>query len=122
MLKENLNDNNLKLKETSSEWALQYVVKVFDENNYNNICELAKIALITPATNAWPEIGVSALKRVKSQMQSTMKNDLLKSLLNISINGSSLNSPSARRLTSYQREYVIPMQMKQTRKYHRSSA
>ena len=93
-----------------------------NKNKYNNICELAKIDLITPATNAWPEIGVSALKRVKSHIQSTMKNNLLKSLLNISINGSSVNSPSARRLTSYQREYVMPMQMKQIRKYHKSSA
>ena len=29
------------------------------------ICELAKIALIKPVTNAWPERGGGALKRVK---------------------------------------------------------
>ena len=51
------------------------------------ICELAKIALIKPVTNAWPERGGGALKRVKRWMPSTMKNDLLNSLLQISING-----------------------------------
>ena len=33
-LKENLTNNNLKLKETASEWALQYVVKGFTADNY----------------------------------------------------------------------------------------
>ena len=65
LLKENLTDNNLKLKETVFDWALQYIVKGFREDNYIYICELAKIALITPVTNAWPERGASAVKRVK---------------------------------------------------------
>ena len=52
LLKENLTNNNLKLKETASEWTLQYIVKGFREDNYIYICELAKIALITPVTNA----------------------------------------------------------------------
>ena len=64
----------------------------FREDNYIYICELAKIALITPVTNTWPERGAIAVKRVKRRMRSTMKNDLLNSLLHISINDPSENS------------------------------
>ena len=98
LLKENLTNNNLKLKETASEWALQYIVKGFREDNYIYIFELAKIALITPVANAWPERDASALKRVKSRMRSRMKNDLLNSLLHISINGPPANSKEADQL------------------------
>ena len=98
LLKENLTNNNLKLKETASEWALQYIVKGFREDNYIYIFELAKIALITPVANAWPERDASALKRVKSRMRSRMKNDLRNSLLHISINGPPANSKEADQL------------------------
>ena len=98
MLKENLTDNNLKLKKTASEWALQYIVKGFREDKYIYICELAKIALFTPVANTWPERGASAVKRAKSRMRSTMKNDLLNSLLHISINSPSANSIEADQL------------------------
>ena len=64
----------------------------FREDNYIYICELAKIALITPGINTWPERGAIAVKRVKRRMRSTMKNDLLNSLLHISINDPSENS------------------------------
>ena len=95
LLKENLTDNDLKLKETASEWKLRYILKRFREDNHIYICELAKISLITPVTNAWPERGASVEKRVKIQMQSTMKNDLVNSLLHISVNGLSTNSKEA---------------------------
>ena len=98
LLKENLANNNLKLKEITSEWALQYIVKGFREDNYIYICELAKIVLITPVTNAWPERGASAVKRIKSRMRSTMKNDLLNLLLHISVNGPPANSKEADQL------------------------
>ena len=42
-LQESLTDDNLKLKETASEWALQYIAKGFREGNHIYICELAKI-------------------------------------------------------------------------------
>ena len=98
MLKEKLTSNYLKLNETASEWALQYIEKGFREDNYIYICESAKIALITPVTNDWPERGASAVKRIKSRMRSTMKNELLNSLLNISINGPPANNKEADQL------------------------
>ena len=69
-----------------------------------------------PVTNAWRERGASAVKRVKSRMWSTMKNDLLNSLLHLSINGPSANKEADQIL-----EYVMLIQMKSTRKYHNST-
>ena len=34
-----ITDNNLKLKETASEWALKYIIKGFREDNFICICE-----------------------------------------------------------------------------------
>ena len=62
------------------------------------VIELAKLAMITPVTNAWPKRGASAVKRIKSRLRSAMKNDLLNALLHISMNGLPANSPQAERL------------------------
>ena len=51
------------------------------------ISSISKIAYIIPVGNAWPEIGESAIKRIKTNKYSTMKNDALNALLMISING-----------------------------------
>ena len=56
--------------------------------------------MTVPVTNAWPERGASAVKQVKSGSRSTMKNDLLNALLNISINGPAYNSKEAKQLIS----------------------
>ncbi|CAB4013808.1 zinc finger 862-like, partial [Paramuricea clavata] len=51
-----------------------------------------EVALVLPVSNAWPERGASKLKLVKSRLRSCLKNDLLNSLLQISINGPDLFS------------------------------
>ena len=56
--------------------------------------------LTVPVTKAWPECGANAVKWVKSHTRSTMKNDLLNALLNISINGPVYNSKEAKQLIS----------------------
>ena len=43
-------------------------------------------------TNAWPERGASAVKRIKTRTHSSIKTDLLNGLLHISINGPPVNS------------------------------
>ena len=48
---------------------------------------MARVSLIKPVCNAWPEHGANAVKRIKSCLQSTMGNDVLWSLL---INGPDL--------------------------------
>ena len=41
-----------------------------------------------PVSNAWPERGASAVKRLKTRLRNSLKKDMLKSLLHITINGS----------------------------------
>lgn len=43
--------------------------------------------LSTPVSNAWPERGASCVKRVKTRFRSTLENDMLQLLLQVSING-----------------------------------
>lgn len=43
--------------------------------------------LSTPVSNAWPVRGASCVKRVKTRFPSTLKNDMLQFLLQVSING-----------------------------------
>lgn len=40
-----------------------------------------------PVFNAWPERGASAIKRMKRILSSSLKEDMLKSLLEVNING-----------------------------------
>ena len=95
-LRKQLAENKLKFKQTSSEWALEYIARAYrEETDFSAIFELAIIALIAPITNALPELGASAVKRVKSCMRSTMKNDILNALLHISLNGPPANSKDA---------------------------
>ena len=62
------------------------------------VIELAKLAMLVPVTNTWPERGASAVKRIKSRSRSAMKNDLLNALLHMFMNGPPANSPEAERL------------------------
>ena len=83
--KSQLKSNKTELKSTSAEWSLKQIVKKYAEmDEFKEIAFLAQMFLIIPVTNAWPERGASAVKRVKSCTRSTMKNDLLNALLNIS--------------------------------------
>ena len=59
---------------------------------YPCISKIAEVALALPVSNAWPERGASKIKLIKSRLRSRLKNDLLNSLLQISINGPDLFS------------------------------
>lgn len=60
-------------------------------STYQHLCpcllELAKVCLSLLVSNAWPEHGASAIKRLKTRLQSTLKTDMLNALLQVSING-----------------------------------
>ena len=53
---------------------------------------LAEPCLSIPVSNAWPERGASALKRVKPRLRNRLKNDMLQALLQVSINGPAVES------------------------------
>ena len=97
--KAGITENKFKLKHSSAEWALQNTVNIYkDDQEFGKVVQLAKIACITPVTNAWPERGASAIKRIKSRTRSTTRNDLLNALLQISINGPEMNSSDTEKL------------------------
>ena len=94
-----MTENKFKLKQSSTEWALQNTVNIYkDDQEFGKVVQLAKTAYITPVTNAWPERDASAVKRIKSRTRCTMRNDLLNALLQISINGPEMNSSDANKL------------------------
>ena len=78
--------------------------------------QLAKVACITPVTNAGPERGASAVKRIKLRTRSTMKNDLLNGLMLISINGPKANSSEAEKMIE-----KACLKFQQTRRNKRSN-
>lgn len=63
---------------------------------YPLIVELAEVALSAPITNAWPERGASAIKRIKTRLRNRLKNDMLNALLQVSINGPAVATPEAK--------------------------
>ena len=91
-------ESSVKSSLTPLEWALQQLFKMKSEYGYFYplIVELAEVALSAPITNAWPERGASAVKRIKTRLRNRLKNDMLKSLLHVSINGPSVSTPEAK--------------------------
>ena len=99
VLKENLAANKLKLQYTATEWALKQIcTSTVDIDEYPIISSISKIAYITPVSNAWPERGGSAIKRIKTNSRSTMKDDALNALLMVSLNGPEPGTPDAKSL------------------------
>ena len=69
--------------------SLKRVFKLLSEFGYfyPKIVQLEEVTLSAPITNAWPERGASAIKRIKTRLRNMLKNDMLNSLLHISVNG-----------------------------------
>ena len=74
---------------TPTEWSLQRLLSMRTEYGhfYPKLVWIAEIILSLPTSNAWPERGASAVKRIKSRLRSSMTNQMLEALLHISING-----------------------------------
>lgn len=72
-----------------TEFILRRVVKdqVAHRINFPQMVDAAQICLTKPMSNAVVERGASALKRVKKRLRSRLKNDMMASLLHISLNG-----------------------------------
>ena len=97
--KTRMTENKFKLKQSSTEWALQNTVNIYKDNQeFGKVVQLGKTACITPITNAWPGRGASAVRRIKSHARSTMRNDLQNALFQISISGPEMNSSDADKL------------------------
>ena len=77
-----------------TEFFLRKVVKEQASHriNFPHIVDAAQICLIQPMSNAVVERGASAVKRLKTRLRSRLKNDMLSSLLHITLNGPSHRS------------------------------
>ena len=66
------------MKFSPTDWALKYLMRNSNDSEYNLVIKIVRIAMVTPVSNAWPERGASAIKRIKSRMHSTMNVDMLR--------------------------------------------
>jgi len=62
---------------------------------FPKLVTLAEISLSAPVTNAWPERGASALKRLKTRFRNRLHSDLVNALMQITLNGPPVQSPKA---------------------------
>ena len=77
---------------TPTEWLLTKLCGISSfRAMFPNLMKLATVAQTLPMTNAWPERGASALKRIKTRLRNSLKDDMLESLLQIAINGPSVS-------------------------------
>ncbi len=77
------------ITKTPTEWTLEFLVKMRSTLQYllPLLLEMEVLCLSIPVSSAWPERGASCVKRIKTRLRSTIKNDMLESLLHIAING-----------------------------------
>ena len=73
---------------TPTEW---FINKLLSDRvafrDYSEVLKLAEIAAVIPVSNAWPERGASSMKLIKSRLRSSLKSDLLNTLMQVAING-----------------------------------
>ena len=62
---------------------------------FPKLVTLAEISMSAPVTNAWPERGASALKRLKTRFRNRLNSELLNALMQITLNGPPVQSPKA---------------------------
>jgi hypothetical protein len=82
---------DLKEEKKTTEVVLQRLMSLKNplDNKYifSKLAHIAAIILSLPVSNAWPERGASALKRIKTRLRSRLKDNMLSGLLQVSING-----------------------------------
>ena len=84
---------------TTTTWALHHILKLPSYRHfYLLLSNLAECHLSIPISNAWPERGASALKRIKTRLRSRLQNDMLQALMQVSINGPPLHSEQCKEL------------------------
>ena len=73
-------------------WMLQRVMgqKHSFEKFFPSLVSVFEILLTLPVTNAWPERGASAIKRIKTRLRNRLAPDILNALMQITINGPEL--------------------------------
>ena len=85
-----------------TEWCLTRPMKL--QTSYSLVfpalVHIAEVCLSMPVSNAWPERGCSALKRVKTRLRSRLSVEMLQTLFAISINGPNVGTPECESLVT----------------------
>ena len=73
---------------TPMEWCLSRILQMQCAlgSLYPCISRVSEVALALPISNAWLDRGASKIKLIKPRLRSRLRNDLLNSLLQISLN------------------------------------
>jgi len=84
---------------TSTTWTLHQMTRQPSFHHFFPLLlSLAECCLSIPVSNAWPERGASALKHVKPRLHNRLKNDMLRALLQVSINGPRVESDTCAKI------------------------
>ena len=81
---------------SATEWCLIKLQNLSTKHHYPLLSGVAEVALALTVSSVWPERTASILKWQKNRLRSKLKNNLLTSLLYISLNGSEMYSPTFR--------------------------
>ena len=94
---EGMNESHL---ETATEWCLKRLIslKTAYSSVFPALANIAEVCLSMPVSNAWPERGCSALKRIKTRLRNRLGVDMLQALLMIAINGPQVGTPECKAL------------------------
>ncbi|XP_048576414.1 uncharacterized protein LOC116611480 [Nematostella vectensis] len=82
---------------SATQWCLERIIelKTFYGHVYPLLVHIAKVALVLPLSNAWPERGASKVKLIKNRLRTRLGGEMLNALLCMSINGPPVNSPES---------------------------
>ncbi|CAC5403308.1 unnamed protein product [Mytilus coruscus] len=73
---------------TPTQWALQQLlVNKASYHSFSHLLCFIEIFMSMPVSNAWPERGASAIKRIRTRLRLSLKEDMLQTLLHVNING-----------------------------------
>ena len=86
---------------SATEWCLIKLQNPSTMQHYPLLSGVAEVTLALPVSTVWPERTVSILKWQKNRLRSKLKNNLLTSLLHISLNVSEMYSPTFRPLMQH---------------------
>ena len=74
-------------KISTTTWTLQHLLQQPSYRFfYPMLTQLVECCLSLPVSNAWPERGASALKRIKTRLRSRLSNSMFQSLMQMSTN------------------------------------
>ena len=87
---------------TPTEYCLQHLLQLTTPfgPSFPLLTKLAEIILSMPVSNAWPERGASAVKRIKTRLRNRMSNKMLETVMLVNINGGDAISEDAEEIVS----------------------